>query len=112
MDPIDYGAVLEGIRFQLQRIADAAEYFNDSFDQRIDTLNATHSNLQSDVRVLKQRGENENVGIVVRHVCIPCTSGLDRAVLLSALKQGGQLQNVLAELANPTPLPAGAEQPR
>lgn len=61
--------------------------------------NGTLSDLRDDVRVLKLRGENENLGIYTNYVCKICED--DRALFVSSLKETGTLDQVLAERRNP-----------
>lgn len=66
-------------------------------------LRNIHSELRDDVRVLRIRGENENLGIYQNHVCEVCDD--DRAILVTALKDSGVFDQVIAESRNPSPPP-------
>lgn len=101
MDPIDYSPFYQAIVEQLTRIAD----YTETIKNNSNVFTPDFTQFKTDIGALKDRGVNENVGIVVRHVCVPCQSGLDRAVLVNALKQGNQLQNVIKELNSPTDIP-------
>lgn len=49
-----------------------------------------------DLHVLKLRGDNENVGIVIRDTCTPC--GSVEGLTIHALKESGKLEGVLAQI--------------
>lgn len=80
-------------------------FYNKEIESVLTDIENTLNGIESDIRVLKQRGEDESVGIVVRQTCNPCIGGFERAVLVNALRQGEQLENVVKEVNNPTPLP-------
>lgn len=77
-----------------------------------DAMNAIRdsmSDIRNDIRVLKQRGENTQQGIVTRQYddFESLSSKQQRAIIISALKSSETLSNVVSEINNPTQLPGG-----
>ena len=62
-----------------------------NYSQEVDT-----HDMKDDLRVLKIRGDNENIGIVIRDTCTPC--GSVEGLTIHALKEAGKLDEVLKQI--------------
>lgn len=62
--------------------------------------NKTLKDMRNDIRVLRIRGENENLGIYQNQVCKVCED--DRALFISSLIETDTLDQVLKEKRNPS----------
>lgn len=68
----------------------------------------THIDIRDDIRALKIRGVDENLGIVTRETCTPCENGFYGALMRNAVVQSKQVKNVQDEYYHPTNIVPGA----
>lgn len=59
--------------------------------------------IRTDIRTLKLRGDNENLGIATTEVL--SDNSVQRAVTMIGVKGNNAIAEVSAEMNNPTPLP-------
>jgi hypothetical protein len=74
----------------------------------VDTIKDAHNDIRDDIRALKIRGVDENLGIVTHETCEPCENGFYGALVRNAVVQSKQVQNVRDEYYHPTNIVPGA----
>ncbi len=99
MEP-DYTAILTLIASHLEGIKNQLIVLND----KAETHNGIHAGIAADINTIKQRADNENVGIVTRGANYNY-SGRDRALLVLGLQQSDNVENFSKEMTNPTYIP-------
>jgi hypothetical protein len=67
-----------------------------------------HNDIRDDIRALKTRGVDENLGIVTRETCVPCENGFYGALIRNAVVQSKQVKNIQDEYYHPTNIVPGA----
>lgn len=74
-----------------------------SITNNIGTIKDNMAVIRSDIRVLKTRGDTENLGICTNEVLNE--DALQRAVTMIGVKGNNAIADVSSEMKNPTPLP-------
>lgn len=96
MDPIDYTEILTGISLILQEISDTHKLIKDEQVTRNELLaqqNLILGDIRDDIRTLKDRGNDEHLGIVVRQIHWEDEKCNNRnALVRMALKDSGMLE--------------------
>jgi len=101
---IDYSQDYENIRSEIAQTRTALGQWFGTLNNHLETLNQHQASIDSHLDAIRERAVTETLGVVIRPTDPEYRFG--RAAMINALRKASQLDDVIAELLEPTDIPA------